>query len=205
MACVLVAGVVFLAACEDDGVSPGDELTPDDAQFVADQMAAEVAGLLNDLFDSGAFGPSGAPALSHGPVVTSYTFSRSRPCHDGGTLTLEGGGTRTWDHEAVTYDVESSGTKTRTDCAHTRNGGVITLNGGGDWTHERHYVDHAPTGSWITTYVGDFDWTKSTDKSGNCTFDLVRTIDTAENTRSLTGTVCGREIDRSGTWREADA
>ena len=202
LTCWLVSGVFFLAACGDDGTSPEDGLTQDDAQFVADQIDAEVAGLLNDLFGSGAFGPPSAPALTHGPVVSTHTFERTRPCRDGGTLTVAGGGTRTSDHEAGTFDVESSGTKTRTDCARTRNDVVITLTGGGEWEHERHYLNRAPTGTWITTYVGDFDWTKSTGGSGNCSFDLTRTIDTAGNTRTLAGTLCGREVDRSGTWRD---
>jgi hypothetical protein len=77
------------------------------------------------------------------------------------------------------------------------------LTGGGDWTHERHYVDRAPFGTWVTAYAGDFAWSKSTGKSGNCSFDLTRTIDTAENTLTLIGKVCRREIDRSRTWRDA--
>ena len=100
LTCWLVSGVVFLAACGDDGTSPEDGLTQDDAQFVADQIDAEVAGLLNDLFGSGEFGPPSAPALTHGPVVSTHTFERTRPCRDGGTLTVAGGGTRTSDHEA---------------------------------------------------------------------------------------------------------
>ena len=41
----------------------------------------------------------------------------------------------------------------------------------------------------------------STGESGSCFYELARTIDTAENTRILTGTLCGDEVDRTETWR----
>ena len=203
---LLISGVVFLAACSDDvtsgdGTSPEDELTRDDAQFVADLIDATASGILNDFFDSSTSDPASAPALTHEPVVWTRSFERSRPCHDGGTLTVAGSGTSTWDGEAVTYDVASSGTKIRAQCAHTRDGVIITLTGEANWTHERHYADHAPAGLWITTYLGGFDWTKSTGEEGSCFYNLTRTIDTVENTRSLTGTLCGEEVDRTETWR----
>ena len=115
---------------------------------------------------------------------------------------VAGSGTRTWDGETKTTDVASSGTKTRTDCAHVRGETTITLNGSSAWTHERHYVARTPTGNWITTWAGSFDWAKSSGESGNCAISLTRTVDTAANTVSLVGTFCGRDVDRSRTWRD---
>ena len=200
--CLLAVSAAFLAACGEHGPAPEPQLTPEDARFLADLVDATATGLLNDFFDSGASDPATAPALTHEPVVWTRTFERSRSCHDGGTLTVAGTGTSVWDGEAVTYDVESSGTKTRKDCAFTRDDVVITLTGNAAWTHERHYRDYAPAGTWITTYLGGFDWTKSTGESGSCFYELTRTIDTAANTRTLTGTLCGEEVNRSGTWRD---
>jgi hypothetical protein len=201
LTCLLVSGVVSLAACGDDGTSPEDELTMGEVEFLANEIDATFSGVLDDFFDQSGGDPAGAPALTHEPVVWTRTFERSRPCHDGGTLTVAGTGTSVWDAEAVAYDVESSGTKTRTNCAHRRDGVIITLNGEANWTHERHYANHAPAGFWITTYLGGFDWTKSTGESGSCFYNLTRTIDTVANTRTLTGTLCGEEIDRTETWR----
>ncbi len=207
LTCLLVSGVVSLAACGDDGTSPEDELTVEAAltveevQFVADQIDATSSGVLDDFFDSSGGDPANSPALTHVPVVWTRTFERSRPCHEGGTLTVAGTGESVWDEAAVTNDVTSSGTKTRTDCAYTRDTVVITLNGNANWTHERHYLNYAPTGTWITTYVGSYNWTKSTGESGSCTYDLTRTVDTAANTRTLTGTSCGNDINRTNTWR----
>ena len=200
---LLVPCAVFLAACADSVISPEseNELTRDDTQFVAEMIDATSAGLLNDFFDSSQSDPAAGALFDHQPVVWTKTFERSRSCHDGGTLTVAGSSTSTRDGEAVTYDVESTGTKTRVACAHTRDGVLITLTGNAVWTHERHYANHAPTGFRITTYIGGFDWTKSTGKSGSCFYELTRTIDTAENTRSLTGTLCGDVVDRTGTWR----
>ena len=136
------------------------------------------------------------------PIEWTRTFSRSRPCHDGGMLTIAGTGMTTWDAASMTQDVESSGTKTRAGCEYTQQDGVvITLDGTGDWMHERHYVDNAPAGTWITTYVGGFDWMKDTGEMGSCTYDLTRTVDTAANMRTLTGMSCGNVIDRMDTWR----
>ena len=110
---------------------------------------------------------------------------------------------RTSDREAGTHDVESSGTKTRTDCARVRGDVSVTVNGSGAWTHERQWLNRAPTGIWTTTLAGDFAWAKSSGESGDCSYDLTLTIDTAANTRTLVGNHCGREINRSRTWRDA--
>ncbi len=201
LTCLLVSGVISLAACGDDGTSPEDQLTVEEVDFVANLIDSSSSDALDDFFDSSGGDPADAPALTHAPVVWTRTFERSRPCHDGGTLTVAGTGESVWDEAAVTYDVDASGTKNRTDCAYTRNDVVITLNGNAAWTHDRHYLNYAPTGTWITTYVGSYNWTRSTGESGSCTYDLTRTVDTAANTRTLIGTSCGNDINRADTWR----
>ena len=127
LTCLLVSGVVSLAACGDDGTSPEDDLTVEEVEFVASLIDASSSGVLDDFFDQSGGDPVDAPALAHGPVVWTRTFSRSRPCHDAGTLTVAGTGESIWDATAVTYDVESSGTKNRTDCTYTLDGVEITL------------------------------------------------------------------------------
>ena len=110
----------------------------------------------------------------------------------------------TWvaDAQAGTKDITSNGTKTRAECEYTQADGVgITLNGNGTWTHERHYLNNAPTGTWITTFVGSFEWTKSGETPIPCDYDLTRTVDTAENTRTLIGTSCDNDVNRTDTWR----
>ena len=208
LTCLLVSGVVSLAACGEQGniltQFVGGTFTVEDAAFVADLIDNTTTGVLDDFFDLTGGDPTSAPALTDVPVVWTRTFERSRPCHEGegGTLTVAGTGTSVWDAAAVTCDVVvSSGTMTRTNCKYTRDGVVITLNGNAVWTHERHYLNYAPTGTWITTYVGDFDRTKSTGESDSCTYRLTRKVDTAANTRTLTGMSCENDINRTDTWR----
>ena len=67
--------------------------------------------------------------------------------------------------------------------------------------HDRHYLNNAPTGTWTTTFAGNFEWTKSGETPIDCEYSLIRTVDTAANTRTLTGMSCGNVIDRTDTWR----
>ena len=199
--CLLAAGMLFLAACGESVMAPEPQLDDAEVAFLTELSDADLASMLDDFFGTSTDGPSSAPALAD-PRVTTRSWERSRDCRAGGTVTVTGSSTRTWDGETKTYDVASSGTKTRTDCAHVRGETTLTLNGSSAWTHERHYVARAPVGNWITTWAGSFDWAKSTGESGSCAISLTRTIDTAANTVSLVGTFCRRDVDRSRTWRE---
>ena len=206
LTCLLVPGVVALAACGGGGTSPEDEftneLTAAEVEFLASQIDATFSGVLDDFFDQTGGDPSNAPALTHEPVVWTRSFERSRPCHGGGTLTVTGTGFTTWDAQAVTQHVDSEGTKTRTECVYTPADGVdITLNGNGTWTHDRYYLNNAPTGTWITTFAGSYTWTRDGVTGVPCTYDLTRTVDMAANRRTLTGTSCENVIDRTDTWR----
>ena len=158
--------------------------------------------MLDDFFDQTGGDPSNAPALTHVAVVWERTFTRSRPCHGGGTLTVTGKGFTTWDAQAVTNNVTSNGTKTRTGCKYTQaDGVVVTLNGNGTWMHERHYLNNAPAGTWITEFAGSFTFSRPGEPDVPCDYDLTRTVNTGLNTRTLTGMSCGNMIDRTDTWR----
>ena len=76
LTCLLVSGVVSLAACGDDGTSPEDDLTVEEVEFVASLIDASSSGVLDDFFDQSGGDPVDAPALAHGPVVWTRTFSR---------------------------------------------------------------------------------------------------------------------------------
>jgi hypothetical protein len=93
--------------------------------------------------------------------------------------------------------------RAETDCAYTQADGVVlTLNGNGTRTHERHYLNNAPTGTWVTTFAGSFNWTRTGETDVPCDYNLTRTVNTAANTRTtLTGTSCGNDINRTDTWR----
>ena len=209
LTCLLVSGVVSLAGCGDDGTSTEDELTDEltaaEVAFVADQIDASFNGVLDDFFDQTGGDPSNAPALTHEAVEWKRTFTRSRPCHNGGTLMVTGGGTTTWDAQAGTKVIDTEGTKTRTGCGYAQaDGVVIALTGNADWTHDRRYLNNAPDGIWITTFVGSYTWLKPStleESVAPCNYNLTRTVDTDANTRTLTGMACGNVIDDTGDWR----
>ena len=208
---VVLTSVLMICACESVTAPTAQvqQLSSTDTQFLVDQMDITTSSLLDDVLSSSSLGPSLAPALVlpgiHQPVVWTHTFEKSRACHDDGTLTIAGSGTKTWDPEDRMYDVDLSGTKVREQCAHTRSDEsedvVITLTGLAEWTNDRHYAQGQPTGEWVTTWVGSWDWSKSTGTSGHCTYDIIKTINTATNTRTLTGVMCGNEVNKTSTWK----
>ena len=52
LTCLLVSGVVSLAACGDGGTAPEDEFTMEDVEFVANLIDNTLSGVLDDFFDS---------------------------------------------------------------------------------------------------------------------------------------------------------
>lgn len=197
---LLAAGVLLLGACQEM-VSAGERFPAADIPFLAEALDASGSGVLDGLFAPD--GPVAAPAQIDGSGFTrEITFTRARPCQQGGTIVLAGTLTRFRDNEAGTYNVEGSGTKTRSECTFARRNGFIAVTGVAEWTHERHYADGEPTGLWTSRWEGGFEWSLSTAETGECTHALERVVDTAENTVSLAGMLCGKEVDRSRKWRE---
>ena len=202
-----LASICFIGACESatDPAAEVQNLSSADVQFLADQIDILTSSLLDDVLGSNPVDPSQVGTLHHEPIIWNHTFEKSRACHDGGTLTVAGTGTKTWDPEDRTYDVDLGGTKTREQCAHTRSDEfedvVITLTGVADWMHDRHYLKGDPSGEWVTTWVGSWNWSKSTGTSGHCTYDIVKTIDTDANTKAITGVMCGNEVNKVSTWK----
>ena len=211
---LLASSTVVLASCGDLAIAPQAQLSDQDVQALVVRLDGTMMGFLDDVWGSSSVSPSSAgTALGDDPRVWNYSWWKTRDCHTAGSFTAEGNGQRTWDADALTFDVASSGTKTRVGCAHPGDEVTITVDGIGDWTHQRHYLGgeaglstkgREPTGNWITTYDGAFDWTKSSGENGSCTYELTSTIDTEANTKTLVGTYCDRVIDRSKTWRKVD-
>ena len=202
-----LASICFIGACESatDPAAEVQNLSSADVQFLADQIDILTSSLLDDVLGSNPVDPSQVGTLHHEPIIWNHTFEKSRACHGGGTLIVAGTGTKTWDSEDRTYDVDLGGTKTREQCAHTRSDEfedvVITLTGVADWMHDRHYLKGDPSGEWVTTWVGSWNWSKSTGTSGHCTYDIVKTIDTDANTKAITGVMCGNEVNKVSTWK----
>lgn len=196
----LAVCALTLTACDDDALAPADGLSELDVQFLALEIDAALGFVLDDYYATSANGPEGVEAQAVEPVTTTYSYERSRECAAGGSISVAGTGTRVVDRETGTVDVSGSGTRTRTDCARTRGDVTLTTNGTGTFTHERHWAVREVTGTWTRSQSGDFEWTRSTGESGSCSYELTTTVDTGAGTASTTGTICGREIDRSASW-----
>lgn len=201
---LVIALAVGVTACSDPGTAPENQLSDDDIDFLAQEIDLVASGVLDVVFALGGFvGAAGVEAQTTEPRTTTWSYERTRSCSAGGSVTVAGSGSRVVDREAGTVDVESSGSKTHSACARTRGDKTITLDGSAEFSHERHWLNRQPTGTWSTSISGSFDWSKSTGESGSCTYELNASIDTATNTKSVTGSFCGRDIDRSRTWRDS--
>ncbi|MCI0433868.1 MAG: hypothetical protein L0271_09460 [Gemmatimonadetes bacterium] len=190
--------VVVAAACSDDQGPDDGQLSAEEAAFIAidtDAMAGEM--ILGHIMLFGGFG-FGADA----EVADERTVSRSRPCPAGGSVSIEGSATRTRGDGVIEWTVTTAGTWDA--CAHERRGVTLTRNGSWEQTAHRKIVDGAFSGPQTSTKRGSFTWTKSTGESGECSFEVTSVRNPETGTRTVTGNVCGREINREITWKRGE-
>jgi hypothetical protein len=188
----------LLAACNDATTVP-DGLTADEADALASAMVEDAfatsGAVAIALTDAGTIGTAVPMA-----VVTT-TFEATRTCPLGGDITFEGTRVREWDRETMNGTMDLSMTKTANDCARTVRDREVVVNGDPNIAVEVHRAREA--GAWsgdqTMTLVGGFTWTAG-DQSGSCTIDLSAVYDPDTSTRTVTGSFCGREIDRTTTW-----
>lgn len=191
----LVALVAVASGC-DDATGPDDG--PDlDALAAMALEADELTGLLIDDVFLGAFAGTDIAVAAADP----RPFSRTRECPAGGSLTVAGQIDRTRNGEG-TVEIDVTGTGTWAACARLRRELTVTVDGGFTFEAYRKRVNGAPVGPQTSHKAGSFTWTRSDGKSGQCSFDLTSTRNPDAGTRTLTGTMCGREIDRTVDWRK---
>ena len=191
MAMVLLLGLA--SACAD---ATGPDEAPDtEALALLALEADELTGvLLDDAFTLAFAGSDLALA-----AVDPRPFSRTRNCPAGGTLTVAGQIDRTRNGEG-TVEIEVTGTGTWAACARARGDRTLTIDGGFTFEAYRKRVNGAPVGPQTSHKAGSFTWTRSDGQSGQCSFDLTSTRNPDAQTRTITGTMCGREINRTVTW-----
>ena len=198
----LAALVALTAACEQGSTLPGAEgITRAEVESIApdyDLLGAAVV----DGFGLPAFSISGegvAPAAA--TVTSTTTFSNLRNCPQGGTVTVAGTITRTFDRETRSGTQQSTATRTENACAFRgRGGATITLNGSPNVqiTSSSGFTNGVPEARTMTQ-KGAFTWQKSTGQSGTCTVDLTSTFTPATHTHTVKGTFCGHTIDLTHT------
>ncbi|MGH7541115.1 MAG: hypothetical protein ACRELC_08960 [Gemmatimonadota bacterium] len=208
---VALAGLLTLVTgCSDDGaIGPAgaDELQGDEAAFLA-TAASEVLDVILDgeadaresLGDPApTLEESGAVALSLAPIVTEFQFRRVAECPAGGQIVAEGSGVHTADRETHTTTVEYSGTKDIDRCARERGDVVITLDGGGTFEGFRKKMNGRFYGLQTHDQAGRFEWHTSDGRSGACDYEIHVVWDPATGTKTVTGSICDHEIQRTVT------
>lgn len=198
---------VFATACSDDPAGPGVAGNLSDAELadVAEQVADAMDGVLDG--EIGAR-PMLAPTPDQGgseiafsmvPVEETFEFERGHECRAGGTVSVSGTGLWVGDRETGVVTVDLTGTKVIDDCARGRGDVVITFNGGGSFEGHRMKVNGEFSGLQTNDQAGSFTWVTSDGRSGECEYELHASWDPSTGTKTVTGFVCDREIDRQVT------
>lgn len=203
----IAALFTMTAACHDDAVGPvitSQELSQAEVDDVA-EMAADQVDLLLDAETSAhpsvvATDQSGLGiSFSAAPVTTNFSWTRERECRNGGAVSASGQGTHTADRATGELTIDFSGDKTITDCARARGDLVITINGAGIFDGHRHKLNGAFEGLQTNNASGSFNWVTSDGRSGACEYDLHVSWDPSTGSKTITGTACGKEINRTVT------
>lgn len=198
----LLAGLTLLTAACSDLSGPDQQLTDDEAAFLAEEFASvALDGVTSSM--AGSPGTAGAPAYAAaaGPITWERSFTETRPCPAGGTRTTSGTSKGTIDSETHSGTVEVSHTLSMDDCARTRDSVTITVNTDPAIVMAGTVIieaGHRASGSFTKT--GTFLWTTSDGRSGSCEVNLTITWG-ADGGHTVTGTMCGKEISREGGVR----
>jgi hypothetical protein len=201
----LAALFALVTACDDSTVGPGaGDLADADAALIAEQQADLLDGILDGEINArpaliGAGEIDGTVSLSVAPIVTEFTFTRTRPCRNGGQVVASGAGTHTANRETGEVTLEFSGDKSIENCARARGDLVITINGEGTFEGFRKKVNGHFEGPQTNSQEGHFTWETSDGRSGECDYELTVTWDPATHTKTIVGFVCDHEINRTVT------
>lgn len=196
----LLAGAALVAAaCSDNLSGPSHTLTDAEAAYLANQMASvSLDGVSQSMAGSPGLAPgvAGAPgaADSLGNMTWERSFSMTRDCPAGGTVTASGSNKGTMNMDSRSGTIEISHILTMSDCAHTRDTVTITVNTNPAITMNGTVtIESGHRASGTFTKQGTFLWETSDGRSGSCQVDLTITWN-ADGSHSMTGSVCGRDF-----------
>lgn len=207
MGMAFAALFVFTTACSDEQVGPlagSVDLTDQESADVGELVVDQVDLILDD---ETAANPSVVSAsngselisFSSVPVTTTFSITRERECRNGGNVTATGSGTHVADRAIPEVTLDFEGTKQMTDCAHARGDLVVTINGSGTFMGHRHRLNGAFEGLQTNDAAGTFTWSTNDERSGSCSYSIHAEWDPSTGIKTITGTVCDREINRTVT------
>jgi hypothetical protein len=191
-----LAGVT-LAACGDD-LGPTTELSSLDLITIALDADIVTGAILNDQIHviGTLFGDGAALTVNAGDV---RTVSRSRECPGGGNVEVSGSVERTRVGDNA-FEFAFNSTGAQNECVHLRGERSVTITGHFTMTASWRREAGQPSGVQNTHRFGSFTWTRGNGATGTCEFDITSVRDPRNHTRTVTGTMCGREINRSTRW-----
>jgi hypothetical protein len=197
----VLAAMLALGACDQGVTGPAaSDLSDDDVRALAsetgDQDGAFLDGFAAPSFDLLSSGPRFA-------TTVTTTFTRTRNCPQGGTVTLAGTSTQTGDPATHSGSSVFSATRTENACVIGRDGGTITINGNPNTQlNSNQSWTNGVRGVRTATKVGSFTWTRSNGKSGTCNVNVTATWTPATHTLHIVGTFCNRAVDVTRTWTQ---
>ena len=204
---VFVALIGVLAGCGNDpgsplGIGNGDPEVEQMAEVAleSDLMTAE---MLSSEIDS--MGATGAATTDEGDpsgvVIEERTFRRTQPCPLGGQMTVEGSMVREFDRATRVMTIESSGSRTRTDCVLPREEMTVTVNSLDAFEESRRRIEGLPDGPQTSHYYGSIDVERSDGEEHFCEYDYTIIRDPETQTRTIDGTICGGRVRKGVPWQ----
>jgi len=181
---------VCLAGCEGDSTAPSASLGDAEIEAVA-------------LFLSDADGSGGLFSMSEG-FAGSRDFSHTRPCPGGGTRSVEGTRSLSADSGTGVVNAEWTTTQSHDGCGVLRRRGeqrvAAVIDGSVTALGAAAFLPPESPGAgrellaWAN-YRSGMTTTTVGDRQRSCEISVVETFDPASGTFSMTGTICGREVD----------
>ena len=193
---VLSAGLLLLASCSRDTTRPAAEaLSPAEVHALTAQLARHSGSGLLLLF-----GSERGPRAAAAPVEVQATISA--PCPLGGSLRVETRVTGTVDDARRDVALTGTVTLTHTACAVTAEKTTLTLTGAPNLVarSSTHVVDGRPAGLQSASLQGGFAWRTADGRSGTCQVNTSSTLDVAARLLTVTGSVCGTQVDVKTSW-----
>lgn len=204
LVCSLSIAAAVAVGCGSDPASDftggGDTIDSQmaDISLETDQLAEAV--LMDELTAMEASPAPGRSAGGDGSGTTTRTFSGTRSCPAGGSLSVEASLTRTYDGPTQTMEAEGNGSRTLTDCTFVRNEFTIVVDGSANWDIFRRRVGGIPDGPQTSHYAGSFTAERSDGEVRTCSFDYTIVRDPGARSRTAEGTLCGIPFRRGIGW-----
>lgn len=186
---LLAATLIFAAGCDDDGSGPDDGLTNPELSLIADQAASAVGGAMT----AGFFGD--APVAPSAADPFEFTRTHTRSCPAGGEVTASV--SVSGDVTMGVGELTMEGSITFAGCARGNEQRMVTMDG--QLAHSGMLTLSQDQIEGMYTTSGQITWDiEPGEEGGTCGVELTVTFTNsrmAGGSRSVTGTVCGREIN----------